>query len=90
MCRSCREIVTCQLCVGSYYDPYSKDEAGGTEIENYHTQDVIDKYGLKPEQIIDMKGLMGDSADNIPGVPGIWRENCCQDPDSFSNSGSGL
>lgn len=32
---------------------------------------MIDKYGLKPEQIIDMKGLMGDSADNIPGVPGI-------------------
>lgn len=50
---------------------------------------MIDKYGLKPEQIIDMKGLMGDSADNIPGVPGIG-ENCCQDPDSFSNSGSGL
>ena len=48
-----------------------KTKRGGTEIENYHTQDVIDKYGLKPEQIIDMKGLMGDSADNIPGVPGI-------------------
>ena len=30
-----------------------------------------DKYGLTANQIIDMKGLMGDSSDNIPGVPGI-------------------
>ena len=48
-----------------------KTKRGGTEIENYHTQDVIDRYGITPKQVIDMKGLMGDSADNIPGVPGI-------------------
>ncbi len=30
-----------------------------------------EKYGLTPLQIIDMKGLMGDSSDNIPGVPGV-------------------
>ena len=46
-----------------------KTKRGGTEIENYHTQDVIDRYGITPKQVIDMKGLMGDSADNIPGVP---------------------
>ena len=45
-----------------------KTKRGGTEIENYHTQDVIDRYGITPKQVIDMKGLMGDSADNIPGV----------------------
>ena len=48
-----------------------KTKRTGTEIEDYHTQDVIDKYGLKPLQIIDLKGLMGDASDNIPGVPGI-------------------
>ena len=44
-----------------------KTKRGGTEIENYHTQDVIDKYGITPPQIIDLKGLMGDASDNIPG-----------------------
>jgi len=48
-----------------------KTKRTGTEIEDYNTQDVIDKYGLKPAQIIDLKGLMGDASDNIPGVPGI-------------------
>ncbi|BBF42572.1 DNA polymerase I [Lachnospiraceae bacterium KM106-2] len=48
-----------------------KTKRGGTEIEDYHTQDVIDKYGVTPLQIIDLKGLMGDQSDNIPGVPGI-------------------
>ena len=48
-----------------------KTKRTGTEIEDYNTQDVIEKYGLKPEQIIDLKGLMGDASDNIPGVPGI-------------------
>ena len=35
-----------------------KTKRNGTEIENYHTQDVIDKYGITPKQVIDMKGLM--------------------------------
>ncbi len=48
-----------------------KTKRTGTEIEDYHTRDVIEKYGLKPLQIIDLKGLMGDASDNIPGVPGI-------------------
>lgn len=48
-----------------------KTKRGGTEIENYHTQEVVDKYGLTPPQIVDLKGLMGDSSDNIPGVPGV-------------------
>ena len=45
--------------------------SGVTETENYNTQDVIDKYQVAPLQIIELKALMGDSADNIPGVPGI-------------------
>lgn len=48
-----------------------KTKRTGTEIEDYYTKDVIEKYGLTPLQIIDLKGLMGDASDNIPGVPGI-------------------
>ncbi|MBE3569288.1 MAG: DNA polymerase I [Bacillales bacterium] len=44
---------------------------GITDIEEYTPEHVKEKYGLTPRQIIDMKGLMGDSSDNIPGVPGI-------------------
>lgn len=55
-----------------------KTKAGKTEIENYHTQDVIDKYGLEPLQIIELKGLMGDSSDNIPGVPKIGEKTATE------------
>lgn len=48
-----------------------KTKKGGTEIEDYNTGEVIEKYGVTPAQIIDLKGLMGDTSDNIPGVPGI-------------------
>lgn len=44
---------------------------GITDIEEYTPVHINEKYGLTPEQIIDMKGLMGDASDNIPGVPGI-------------------
>lgn len=48
-----------------------KTKRTGTEIEDYLSKDVIEKYGIKPAAIVDMKGLMGDASDNIPGVPGI-------------------
>ncbi|MEI2355690.1 DNA polymerase I [Mesobacillus zeae] len=44
---------------------------GITDIEDYTPEHIREKYGLAPEQIIDMKGLMGDASDNIPGVPGV-------------------
>ncbi len=44
---------------------------GITDIEKYTVEHIQEKYGLTPLQIIDMKGLMGDSSDNIPGVPGV-------------------
>lgn len=48
-----------------------KTKATGTEIENYYAKDVEEKYQVTPEQFIDLKALMGDTSDNIPGVPGI-------------------
>jgi DNA polymerase I len=44
---------------------------GVTEIEEYTPQHLMDVYGLRPDQIPDLKGLMGDSSDNIPGIPGV-------------------
>lgn len=44
---------------------------GVSEIELYTTKEIQEKYGLTPSQIIDLKGLMGDASDNIPGVPGV-------------------
>ncbi|MFC7371357.1 DNA polymerase I [Fictibacillus iocasae] len=44
---------------------------GITEVEAYDLSKVDERYGLTPEQFIDMKGLMGDPSDNIPGVPGV-------------------
>lgn len=44
---------------------------GITDIEKYTPTHIQEKYGLTPLQIIDMKGLMGDQSDNIPGVPGV-------------------
>jgi DNA polymerase-1 len=44
---------------------------GITDVDSYTPEFVQDKYGLVPAQIVDMKGLMGDSSDNIPGVPGV-------------------
>ncbi|NLJ89800.1 MAG: DNA polymerase I [Clostridiales bacterium] len=48
-----------------------KTKGTGTEIEDYYAKDVKDKYQVTPSEFIDVKGLMGDTSDNIPGVPGI-------------------
>ncbi|WP_347549331.1 DNA polymerase I [Pseudalkalibacillus hwajinpoensis] len=44
---------------------------GITDIDTYDPAFLNEKYGLTPDQIIDMKALMGDNSDNIPGVPGV-------------------
>lgn len=48
-----------------------KTKKGQTEIEDYYADDVVNLYGVTPKEFIDLKALMGDTADNIPGVPGI-------------------
>ena len=45
-----------------------KTKRTGTEIEDYNTKDVIEKYQVTPPQIIELKALMGDASDNIPGI----------------------
>ena len=44
---------------------------GISETEEYDKDKIIEEYGIEPKQFIELKGLMGDKSDNIPGVPGI-------------------
>ena len=48
-----------------------KTSKGKTTIEDFHGEQVLEKYQVTPTQIIELKALMGDSADNIPGIPGV-------------------
>ena len=48
-----------------------KTKQGKTEIEDYYAADVKARYQVTPEEFIDLKALMGDTSDNIPGVPSI-------------------
>ncbi|MCB6200279.1 DNA polymerase I [Extibacter muris] len=48
-----------------------KTKQGRTEIEDYYAEDVKERYQVTPAEFIDLKALMGDSSDNIPGVPSI-------------------
>lgn len=49
--------------------PHTK--GGKTETDEYNKDRIIETYGLEPKQLIDVKGLQGDTSDNIPGVPGV-------------------
>ena len=48
-----------------------KTKKGGTEIEDYNASDVVETYGVTPDEFIEVKALQGDSSDNIPGLPGV-------------------
>ena len=48
-----------------------KTKKGGTEVEDYFAAQVQEKYQVTPQEFIDVKALMGDASDNVPGVPGI-------------------
>ncbi len=55
-----------------------KTKGGRTEIEDYYAKDVEDKYQVTPLQFIDLKALMGDTADNIPGVPKVGEKTATE------------
>ena len=52
--------------------------AGKTETRIYDKQAIIEQYGIFPEQLIDVKGLMGDSSDDIPGVPSVGEKTALE------------
>ncbi len=55
-----------------------KTKGGRTEIEDYYAKDVEAKYQVNPTQFIDLKALMGDTADNIPGVPKVGEKTATE------------
>lgn len=55
-----------------------KTKMGRTEIEDYYPADVVKAFGVTPLQFIDLKALMGDTADNIPGVPKVGQKTAAE------------
>ncbi|MGN0361213.1 MAG: DNA polymerase I [Bilifractor sp.] len=62
-----------------------KTKGGQNMILDYHTQDVIDEYQITPAQVIELKALMGDSSDNIPGIPGVGVKTATKILQSFGS-----
>lgn len=78
--RDLLQIATDKICVR-----IPKTLHGQTTIENYHPADVMERYHITPEQVIEIKGLMGDTADNIPGVPKVGEKTAHQLIDSYGS-----
>lgn len=57
---------------------------GVTEVDVYTPEFLLEKYSVTPEQFIDLKGLMGDPSDNIPGVPGVGEKTAIKLLKQFS------
>lgn len=56
--------------------PHTK--VGKTETDTFGEKEIKSKYGVKPKQLIEVKGLMGDTSDNIPGVPGVGEKTALE------------
>ena len=48
-----------------------RTKQGKTEVDDYNREKVLEEYGVEPKSLIEVKGLQGDTSDNIPGIPGI-------------------
>jgi DNA polymerase-1 len=64
-------------CVGTHTKMY-RLKKGLSDIELYSPESFTAKYGIAPEQFLDLKALKGDSSDNIPGVPGVGEKTAIQ------------
>ena len=62
---------TFQLATDNVTIRIPRTKGGKTETELFDRNKIIETYGIEPKQLIEVKGLQGDSSDNIPGVPGI-------------------
>ena len=71
--RDLLQIATDRICVR-----IPKTRQGQTVIENYYAEDVLREYKVTPKAFIDVKALMGDSSDNVPGVPKVGEKTATQ------------
>ena len=55
-----------------------RTKMGKTEVEDFNKEKIIQTYGVTPAQLIEVKGLMGDKSDNIPGVPGVGEKTALE------------
>lgn len=62
-----------------------KTKRTGTEIEDYMASDVKEKYLVTPKEFIDVKALMGDTSDNIPGIPGVGEKTATKIIEQFGS-----
>ena len=62
-----------------------KTNQGKTHTEDYDYQRVLDEYKIFPEKLIDVKGLMGDKSDNIPGIPGVGEKTALELIEKFGS-----
>ncbi|MCF0228900.1 MAG: DNA polymerase I, partial [Parasporobacterium sp.] len=67
-----------------------KTKGGKTEYEEYFSEDVLKKYQVTPTEFIDLKSLMGDQSDNIPGIPGIGEKTATAIITKYSSLESAL
>ena len=75
------DLITSDLdvlqCVNGQTKVYALKK-GFSNIEEFHPESFRAKYGIEPEQFLDLKALKGDSSDNIPGVPGIGEKTALE------------
>ncbi len=62
-----------------------RTKQGKTETENFDKEKILETYGILPKQLIEVKGLMGDASDNIPGVPGVGEKTALNLIKDFEN-----
>ncbi|MCL2819620.1 MAG: DNA polymerase I [Oscillospiraceae bacterium] len=69
---------TLQLVTGKTRVKHIKTKGGQTETNNYTPLMFTEEYGFEPEMIVDLKALMGDSSDNIPGIAGVGEKTAME------------
>ena len=62
-----------------------RTKMGKTEVEDFNREKVKEIYNLEPKQLIEVKGLQGDTSDNIPGVPGIGEKTALKLIQEYNN-----
>jgi DNA polymerase-1 len=67
-----------QLITDATHVFHVKSRMGRTETMEYTPQAFREEYGFDPRNIVDLKALMGDASDNIPGVPGVGEKTAME------------